>query len=276
MRMIREDARMGWSAESGFRFWPLSGRSLGFLLALVALLVAGGCASADRYAGLDPEALFQMGQQAYESGDWSGAVDALERHLSQGTGHVRNPEARMMLASAHVERREYILGAAEYERFLQAHPNHGSAPEASIGACRAYEALAPIAPRDQTYTRRARDACFETVQQFRGLNVALEAEQIRFRMVERLAEREYQEGRFYQRRGGHDSAIVVFEDVVRRYPETRWAPMALLAIHNSYSALGWAEEASEEADRLLRLYPDSDAARELRADQGDQGAGSAL
>ena len=274
--MIREDARTGWSAESGFRFRPMSGRRFGCLLALAALLFAGGCASADRYSGLDPDALFQMGQEAYESRDWSGAVTALERHLSQGPGHIRNPEARMMLAAAHVERGEYILGAAEYERFLQLHPNHGSAPEASIGACRAYEALAPIAPRDQTYTRQARDACFETAQQFQGLNVALEAEQIRFRMVERLAEREYAEGRFYQRRGGHDSAILIFEDVVRRYPETQWAPMALLAIHNSYNALGWVEEASEEADRLLRLYPDSDAARELREDQGDGGAGAAL
>jgi len=274
--MIREHAQTGWVAESGFRFRPIGGRGLVRLFALVALLVAGGCASTDRYAGLDAEALFQMGQQAYESRDWSGAVAALERHLSQAPGHARNPEARMMLASAHVERGEYIIGAAEYERFLQLHPNHGSAPEASIGACRAYESLAPIAPRDQTYTRRARDACFQTVQQFRGLNVAIEAEQIRFRMVERLAEREYGEGRFYQRRGGHDSAILVFEDVVRRYPETRWAPMALLAIHNSYNSLGWAEEASEEADRLLRLYPDSEAARELRETLGDRGAGTAL
>ncbi len=254
-----------------------TGAGVGRLLSVVlALVVAAGCASVDRLAGLDGEELYQVGARAFEEGEWSDAIAAFERHLNQAPGHARNADARILLARAHVERREYILGAAEFERFLQLHPNHGMAPEASIGACRAYEALSPIPPRDQTYTRRARDACAETVRQFQGLNVAAEAEAIRFRMVERLAEREYEEGRFYQRRGGHDSAILVFEDVVRRYPDTRWAPVALLAIYRSYQALGWTEEAMEEADRLLRFYPDSDPARELAEELGDRGAGIGL
>jgi outer membrane protein assembly factor BamD len=256
------------SARRRVRKWmrrPISGR--GVVLLLLAILTPA-CASVDRYEGLDADDLYEMGVRAFEDEDWSLAVGAFERKLAGYPGHERAPEARMYLARAHVERNEFILAAAEFERFLQLHPMHGMAPEASLGACRAYEQLSPIAPRDQTYTIRAMDACYETTRQFLGLNVAVEAESIRFRMEERLAERIYQEGRFYQRRGGHDSAILVFEDVVREYPQTRWAPMAMLAMHRSYLELGWEEEASEEAERLLRLYPDSEAAGELEGDFG--------
>jgi hypothetical protein len=36
----------------------------------------------------------------------------------------------------------------------------------------------------------------------------------------------------------------------------------------AYRELGWNEEAEEEAARLLRIYPESDAAIELRQEVG--------
>jgi outer membrane protein assembly factor BamD len=213
--------------------------------------------------GMDGEELFAYAMEQYEDRDWDEAIDAFERLVASFPGHARSAEARIHLARAHFQKEEYITSAAEFERFLQRYPSHGLAPEASLGICRSYARLAPHPQRDQEYTRRAREACRATASEFQGMNVAQEADSLRVEMVQRLAERSYQEGRFYQRRNFHDSAILIFQDVVDFYPETEWAPQALLALFRSYEAIGWEEEARQARERLLFLYPDSEAAQEV-------------
>jgi outer membrane protein assembly factor BamD len=250
-------------------------RSRAVLLRLPAVGIAAvllawaaiGCSSAPAYQGMDAPQIFELAEQAMEDEDWNDAIDAFERLISAHPGFPRLDEARMGLARAHFEKGEYVTAAAEYERFIIRYPSHGRVAEASLGICRSYAALSPHAQRDQEYTARARDACRQTRDEFQGMNVAEEAEEIRREMVERLAESEFLAGRFYQRRDFHDSAIIYFQDVVDFFPETTWAPRAFLAMYRSYRAIGWHEEAEETRDRLLFLYPDSQAAAELRAEQ---------
>jgi len=234
-----------------------------------ALLLLDGCASASRFSGLGAEELFTAGEAAFDAGDWDAALEAFDLLLRQSPGFERNPEARIYSARAHAARGEFITAASDYEIFLQLYPGNGMAPEASLGICQAYARVSPIPARDQSYTRQAIEACSETMLQFRGLNVAVEAQAIRDEMWEKLAEKEYQEGSQYQQRGGLDSAILVYEAVVDAYPDTRWAPQAILAMYRAYRELGWDDEAEEEAARLLRLYPESDAANEFRQEVGD-------
>jgi outer membrane protein assembly factor BamD len=238
----------------------------GALVALL-LLVTVGCASAPPFEGFTGEQIFEVGVEAYEEEDWDDAARAFERLVSGHPGFARIAEVRFFLANTYFEKGEYLSAVDEYERFLQRHPSHGLAPEASLGICRSYVRLAPHPQRDQRYTERARDACRLTRDEFQGINVAEEAEQLRQEMVDRLAMRRYQEGRFYQRRNFHDSAIMIFREVVDYFPETDWAPRAFLALYRSYQAIGWEEEAEEVRDRLLFLHPDSDAARELYAEE---------
>lgn len=241
--------------------------SAAVVVAAFLVWAAAGCSSAPAYQGMEAPQIFELAQQALEEGEWNDAIDAFERLISAHPGFPRLDEARMGLAQAHFEKGEYVTAAAEFERFIIRYPSHGRVAEASLGICRSYAALSPHPQRDQEYTARARDACRQTRDEFQGMNVAEEAEEIRREMVEKLAESEYLAGRFYQRRDFHDSAIIYFQDVVDFYPETRWAPRAFLAMYRSYRAIGWDEEAEEARDRLLFLYPDSQPAAELRAEE---------
>ncbi len=261
--------------ERGFNRRLGSGRrwlwSLRAWLPLLLLLTLFACASNERFVGMDGDQLWEAGVEAFEAGEWEEAIDALSRLSSQFAGHPSSPDARMYVARAYIERGEHITAAAEFERFLQLYPAHGRAPEASLGICEAYAQAAPHPQRDQTYTRRAADVCAETAQDFQGLTVSEQADSIRREMVYILGQRRYEEGRFYQRRDLHNSAILVFEGMISEYRETPWAARALLALYRSYRELGWVEEADEAAQRILAEFPDSDAARELR-DEGVVGA----
>ncbi len=234
-------------------------------LALMMVL-ASACRSAPPYQGLEADAVFEMAVEAFEDEEWGDARDALEHFLTTYAGHGQAAEARMLLARTYYNRGEYLSAADEFQRFLQLYPSHGLAPEASLGVCRSYVELAPHPQRDQQYTERARDACRTTRNEFEGMNVAEEADELRAKMTNRLAESEYLIGRHYQRRNAHDSAILYFQDLVDFYPESDWAPRGFLALYRSYRAIRWDEEAEEVRDRLLFLYPDSEAAQELRAE----------
>ena len=240
---------------------------------LIALALAG-CASAPAYLSMEGDQLWEAGLQAYEAEEWDGAIEMLERLLVQFAGHPESPQARIHVARAYAGRGEFATAVAEYERFLQVYRNHSLAPEASLGICEAHASLAPHPQRDQEYTASAEEACGQTWLEFRGLNVAETADSIRVVMRNRLAEAGFQEAEFYQRFDMHNSAIMVFEEVVNTYPETEWAPRGLLGIYRSYVDLGWVPEAEEASERLIANFPDSDSANELRTGPEPSGESS--
>ena len=179
----------------------------------------------------------------------------------------------MYLARAYYNRGEYITSVSEFTRVIDRHPGHELAPEASLGICQSYVAQSPHVQRDQTVTVQAWSACQNTLIDFRGTPVAVEAEALRDQMESKLAEKIWSNGDFYYRRKLYHSGIIYFNDVLDQYPRNPWAAQALLRLHQSYLALDWDTEAEEARERLLREFPDSDAAREIGADGGGGGDG---
>lgn len=236
-----------------------------------ALLLAfsWACASVPAYFGMSADELWEAGVQAYSEENWEDVIQMLEQLVTQNPGHPQAPEAQMYIARAFVASEQYITAASEFETFLQLHRNDDLAPEASLGVCQAYAVLAPHPQRDQTYTQRAEEACGQTWLEFRGMTVSETADSIRVEMVNRLAESDYEEGQFYRNFDMHNSAIMIFENVVSRYPETNWAPRSLLGIYRSYVSLEWVPEAEETSARLLSGYPESEPARQLRAEMSE-------
>jgi outer membrane protein assembly factor BamD len=224
-----------------------------------------GCASAPPYQGMDADQLFEMGAAKYLDEDWDETVDIFERVITVDPTFDRLVEARMYLARAYYNRGDYITAVSEFNRIMDRHPGHSLAPEASLGMCKSYVAQAPDVQRDQTYTAQAWTACQNTIADFRGHPVAAEAETLRDQMFERLAEKVYLIGEFYLRRKVFQPAILYFNDLLDGYPTSEWVDDALLGLYKAYLASEWDREAEEVRTRLLRDFPDSEAAREIGA-----------
>ena len=136
---------------------------------------------------------------------------------------------------------------------------------AALGICSCLVELSPDPQRDQGYTNEAMGICRNVVVDYAGTAQAKEAARKSNDMRLKLAEKEFQNADFYFRRKLYDSAIIYYEFVVRLYPETEWAPMALLQIFQSNKAIGYEDLAEDARKRLLELYPDSPAATQARA-----------
>jgi outer membrane protein assembly factor BamD (BamD/ComL family) len=84
-------------------------------------------------------------------------------------------------------------------------------------------------------------------------------------MMNRLAEKEFRNGEHYYKRGAIDSAIMYYELTLRDYPASAAAPRSLLRLFQAYTSLGYKEEADAAKTRLIKDYPNSEAAREVQA-----------
>lgn len=218
-----------------------------------------------KYEGMQPDDLFAEGTREFEAGDWNKAVEVFERLLFADPAYPRLVETRMYLARAYYNKGEFITSISEFTRVLDRNPGHALAPEASLGICQSYYAQSPNVQRDQTMTAQAWNACQNTVTDFRGTAVAAEAEALRDEMEGKLAEKLYVAGDFYFRRKLYHSGIIYFNDLLTQYPRNDWAAPALLRLFQSYSSLDWDTEAEEVRQRLLREFPDSEAAKEIGA-----------
>jgi len=242
---------------------------------LFAVALLGGCAATSEFEGLDGDDLFEIGAREYEAGEWDKATEVFERLLFADPSYARLVEARMYLARAYYNKGEFITSVSEFTRILDRNPGHPLAPEASLGICQSYVAQSPDVQRDQTFTVQAWSACQNTLGDFRGTEVAVEAESLRDQMEGKLAEKIFVNGDFYYRRKFYHSGIIYFNDVLDQYPGNEWASQALLRLHQSYLGLEWDVEAGEARDRLLREFPDSEAAKMVGAggEGGDGGSG---
>jgi outer membrane protein assembly factor BamD (BamD/ComL family) len=83
-------------------------------------------------------------------------------------------------------------------------------------------------------------------------------------LVDKLAEKLFQAGEHYYRRRAYDSAIQYFDDLLELFPTSAAAPKSLLRLYQTYTTLGYAEEAQSMRERLLRDFPESEQARLIR------------
>ena len=241
-------------------------------LSLFAPLALLACGSSNPYQGMDADALFQLASREFEEGDYGNAIEVLERLTLSYSDWPRIPEARLMLGDARFEEGEYLTARTEYQRFLDRHSGHPSSPDAALGACRSLAALAPAPQRDQGYTEEGIAICRNVVVDYAGLPQARDAANIANGLRGTLAAKDFGTADFYFRRKLFDSAIIYYERVARLWPETQWAPRALLGIYKSNNEIGYDDLAEDARQRLLSLYPDSEAAAEVRGN-GTDGVG---
>ena len=246
------------------RIRPSRSRALAPVAAVLLAFGSFACASAPRFQGLTAPDLYALGQREFEERDFDEAAEALDRLILSFPSFEQIADARLLLARAYFEDEQFLIASDEFRRFLERHGGHPRAAEAALGVCHSQAALSPIPQRDQLYTEQAATVCRNVVTDYRGTPQAAEAEAIVNDMRAKLARKEYENGDFYFRRGGMESAVVYWEIVVEQYADTEWAPRALLGIIRAYEEIGYEDMVDDYRLQLLNSYPDSEEASEIR------------
>lgn len=234
------------------------------LLALLVLL-AGGCSSnRENINLLSPDDLYIRGGEAFEAGRFERAIIYLEHFSSQYLGDPRMADARMLLGDAHMARREYTTAVNQYQRVVSDFPSSARNREARFKICEAYYRLSPPPPLDQEYTITALLHCESIAEFFPGTAEADSALAHVETLEEKLAKKAFDAGMHYFRRRAYDAAVVYLHEVVDDYPDTAIAPSALEQLVETYSRMGFVEDAEDAREQLLRDYPQSPEAQAMQ------------
>lgn len=237
------------------------------ILFLASLALFAACGGGLPYPGLTADEVYALALQAREQEDWDDAIRAFEFVLFS-PGFNRAAEARLLLANVQYSKGRFIESRSEYQRVIDRWPADTVAVRAALGVCRSLASLSPITQRDQAFTRQARLACRQVAGDFAGTVMGLEAARLADQMLLKLAERDYDTGRHYLKRGLLDSSLLYFEEVASQYPDTEWAPWALYQMIDVFGRIGYQRDVEATRELLLDAYPDSEPAQLLLENGG--------
>jgi outer membrane protein assembly factor BamD len=230
---------------------------------LAALLVAA-CSSGFEVARYQTnETLFAASLAEFQRGRWDNAIAGFERlTLQLPARDTLLPRAHWYLGVAHQRRDEDLLAAQSYVRLVESFPADTLADDALFEAASAYQRIWRKPELDSQYGETALTTYETLLSAFPDSPRRADAEREIAALKEWMARKDHDTGVYYERRRAYDSAIIYFQDVVERYPDTPTARLSSLRLLDVYRRLSYREEAEQVCAGLRTKYP-SDA--EVRA-----------
>lgn len=237
------------------------------IVVLVAALAGAGCNGSAGVTADSPQDAYQRGMQYFEQGKYDRAAEYLKVVFDFGRTNEFADEAQVYLAQAYFEDGQYLLAGTEFTRFIELYPTDPRAEEAEVGRIRTYYELSPNFNLDQTDSERAiayiRLFMTRYPSSVFGDDVVAMLEELR----EKLARKQFQTGRLYERRKLFEAAIISYEEVLGEYSTSPFADDALVGVLRAQ--VGYAansvvtrqadryQDALDTYDRFLQLFPSS-------------------
>lgn len=227
------------------------------VLLATLLLLAAACHPEFQVANYQTnEALYRAATEEFSHRRWDNAVAAFEKLTTDLSARdTLLPRAHWYLARAHQERGEWILAATSFSHLTESFPDDSLADDAALEAARAYKRMWRKPTLDPTYGESAR-ATYNTLLGLYPTSPLVPTAQKELAEVEEMfAQKNYISGMYYFRRGGYDSGIIYFKDVIAKWPASPTARLAQLRLVESYKAIRYREDAQDTCALLRTRYP---------------------
>lgn len=189
-----------------------------------------------------------------------------------GRAHEWAADAQFMLAESYFNSGQFLLAANEYDRFAQLYSGDSRVEEAHFKRAMSYYELSPMYELDQNDTRQA----ITYLRLYASLYPQGRFLEAAGRMIDelqsKLAHKQYAAAEMYERQREYQSAALTYERVLDSYPNTEWAPKAMLGAIRSYilyAELSIESLRAERLDRaietyesLIQIFPDAPVLKE--------------
>lgn len=248
----------------------------GWLPLLGLCLLLQGCAIYNYLYGPPPrreaartdQELLRSAEVAMERRDYADAHKDLQRLMNQYPDSELVTSARLASAKALYLEKKYDEARAEYQRFLDLHPQHERADEAHYYLAMSYLRQTDSPDRDQSFTRKALDEFELLINQMPDSQFTPDARERRTQCRQKLAEKELYVGIFYFDRGRYAAAVGRFNSLLTQYPAAGFDDVALYYLGESLWELEQKDEARAALQRVVQEYSQSEWAAPAAARLG--------
>jgi outer membrane protein assembly factor BamD len=233
---------------------------------LVIICLLGACASGDRVAKKRYECSERLAKavKKYGAKKYGSAKAILDDVKLQCAGHPVMDSAGYFLGMSLVRMKMYADARLEFTRLTQDFPRSPFFEEAQfrIGWCVFKSALS--IERDQTDTREAQRLFRDFLESYPSSKFADSAQACLKSAVGKLAEKEYNSAKFYQKMGEKEAAVVCYKVFISDYPASLYTAQARLNLGQILVELGRKAEAREVLDALVEEEKQGDTARKAQ------------
>ncbi len=234
----------------------------GFLIVVLAVLLlslqgCGGNQASQQMEDRPVDELYSEASDAMERGRYVEAARLFEEVERQHPYSQWATRAELMAAFAYYRAGRYDESIIALDRFIELHPGSEEVDYALyLRALCYYEQISDVA-RDQAMTQEALNAFDVLVRRFPDSRYTRDASLKRDLVLDHLAGKEMEIGRYYLNRNEVNAAMNRFRTVVRDYQTTTHVPEALHRLTEIYMRLGLRDEAIRVAAVLGHNYPGS-------------------
>ena len=228
------------------------------LLLIIIILNFSGCTflkEAIKEPVFDPEKSFQEANGLMDKGFHEKAREILETIVAKDASRKYSTLARVRIADTYFGDELYEEAIVEYKGFLDIHPYHKYAAYAQYKVAMSYFNRIKTVDVSYSWAKKALVE-FRVLQERYPRNPYMDVIESRIRKCKRyLAEYEFYVGDFYYKKGSYRAAAQRFDEMLRKYPESKKESEALYYLGLSYKSLGEREKAMFTLGALIEKFP---------------------
>lgn len=213
-------------------------RNLSFVLLLVLIASFSACASKNQIRPGDTlEVAYEKAMRMYNAKKYVDAARGFETVLNIGRGSAIAQDSQWYLADSYFKSRDYVMAAAEFQRYHGNYPRSERRAEAEFMEGMCYVRLSPRHNLDQTDTYKAIEIMQLYLARYPNSERTREAAGLIDQLREKLAHKQHTAGLLYLRLQSYEAAAIYFGLTIDQFPETKWAETSLAKQVEAYLLL---------------------------------------
>lgn len=235
-------------------------KKLNAIIIIVCSLLMLSCSSSkkmDELANITPEKLYSDGMKKMHEQEYTDALKYFDRVIQEYPYSALASKAQLMESYAYYKTAKFEEAVAALDDYINLYPGEKSIAYAYYLKALCYYDQIVDTKLDQSMTEKAKTILTEVINRFPKSDYARDSKFKLNLVMDHLAGKEMDIGRFYQKKGNLISAINRFEIVVEDYQTTTHIEEALYRLVECYHVLGINREAKKYAAVLGNNYPSS-------------------
>ena len=232
-------------------------RRYDFIWLLILALSITGCSTTKEKKESSAEVLFNKATTYYNNKKYDKALIAFQKLKDNYPLNKYSTTAELRIADSYYYDKEYTDALFHYEDFRKLHPTNKAIPYViyQTGMCHFKQILS--IDRDQTSTEKAAIHFEYLISKYPSDTHAIDAKEKLRICNEKLASYEFYVGRLYFKTKKYKAALVRFNRITERFPDSSKIDKVYLYIARSYISLKEKGKAKDALIHLTKEHPKS-------------------
>ena len=215
-----------------------------------------GCGPGNTVLSRNPDEAWEQVKYHYEHRHWLTTIQQLTAFTITFSAYSNIDSAYFILAKTHEHMNNHILAANSYERLIRDYPNSALSDAAQFGIAESYYAQSPHYQLAQENSNTAIIEYQVLIEEYPNSPYVEQSESRIYELRSKLAQKDFGDGRLYQRRRDYRAAVRYYEFVLLSYYDTPWAVLALFYTAECQEKRKRWTRSLERYAEFLRRYPE--------------------